>query len=305
MGDLPVDFLQSREPKLRADDLAPVDWPADPELEWCPPGHADVYPSLRASGLLERLLAAGYRYAFCANADNLGAVVDPRLPSWMAATGTPMVVECCVRTPAERKGGHLAVRRSDGRLILRETAQTSPEDSRGDAGPHPAPLLQHQQRVARPAMPWPRSWTARTASCGCRSSATSRPSTRPTRPRRRSIQIESAMGSAVSRFDGARAVVVGRDRFVPVKTTDDLLLLRSDVYALDDAYLLQATTDPLPLVRLDPEFFKLVPAFDRHFPAGPPSLAAATALTVQGDVVVRRRTCASRARSTVIAAGTT
>src|SRR5579875_1184437 len=34
---LPPDFLQGREPKIRADDLRPVEWPADPELEWCPP----------------------------------------------------------------------------------------------------------------------------------------------------------------------------------------------------------------------------------------------------------------------------
>ena len=37
---LPLDFLQDREPKIRADDLQPVQWPADPELEWCPPGTA-------------------------------------------------------------------------------------------------------------------------------------------------------------------------------------------------------------------------------------------------------------------------
>src|SRR5580692_8618223 len=40
-GDLsapgvPRDFLQGREPKIRASDFEPVRWPADPELEWCP-----------------------------------------------------------------------------------------------------------------------------------------------------------------------------------------------------------------------------------------------------------------------------
>src|SRR5690242_9927120 len=30
---LPLDFLQGREPKIRADDWQPVAWPADPELE--------------------------------------------------------------------------------------------------------------------------------------------------------------------------------------------------------------------------------------------------------------------------------
>ena len=55
---LPLDFLQSAEPKLRADDLTPVKWPANPSLEWCPPGHGDLYTSLVSSGVLERLIAA-------------------------------------------------------------------------------------------------------------------------------------------------------------------------------------------------------------------------------------------------------
>src|SRR3712207_222851 len=31
--------LQHREPRLRARDLHPIEWPADPREEWCPPGH--------------------------------------------------------------------------------------------------------------------------------------------------------------------------------------------------------------------------------------------------------------------------
>ncbi|MGL4745012.1 MAG: UTP--glucose-1-phosphate uridylyltransferase, partial [Dermatophilaceae bacterium] len=70
---LPLDFVQSKQPKLRADDLTPVRWPADPDLEWCPPGHGDVYVSLRTSGLLDALRERGYRHVFLSNADNLGA----------------------------------------------------------------------------------------------------------------------------------------------------------------------------------------------------------------------------------------
>lgn len=70
---LPLDFLQNREPKLRADDLTPVTWEADPELEWCPPGHGDIYTALVASGVLDALLERGYRYAMTSNSDNLGA----------------------------------------------------------------------------------------------------------------------------------------------------------------------------------------------------------------------------------------
>ncbi|RYI99494.1 MAG: hypothetical protein EON52_25750 [Actinomycetales bacterium] len=50
---LPLDFLQNQEPKLRTDDLTPVEWPADPAMEWCPPGHGDLYTALQTSGVLE------------------------------------------------------------------------------------------------------------------------------------------------------------------------------------------------------------------------------------------------------------
>jgi UTP--glucose-1-phosphate uridylyltransferase len=48
-------------------------------------------------------------------------------------------------------------------------------------------------------------------------------------------QVESAMGAAVSLFDGTTAARVPRDRFYPVKTCNNLLVLRSDcfVYAED------------------------------------------------------------------------
>ena len=44
------------------------------------------------------------------------------------------------------------------------------------------------------------------------------------------VQLESAMGAAIGSFPGAALLEVPRSRFVPVKTTDDLLLLRSDVF---------------------------------------------------------------------------
>ena len=39
--------------------LEPVSWPAAPALEWCPPGHGDVYGALRRSGMLDALLERG------------------------------------------------------------------------------------------------------------------------------------------------------------------------------------------------------------------------------------------------------
>ncbi|HNA99295.1 MAG TPA: UTP--glucose-1-phosphate uridylyltransferase, partial [Marmoricola sp.] len=125
---LPLEFLQNKEPKLLAKDLTPVSWPRDPSLEWCPPGHGDLYTALVATGLLQQLLDAGYRYVFVSNSDNLGATADARVAGWFATSGAPFAIEAVRRTPSDRKGGHFARRKADGRIVLRETAQTPDAD---------------------------------------------------------------------------------------------------------------------------------------------------------------------------------
>src|SRR3954447_17724550 len=110
-ADVPLDFVQGKVPKLSADDLRPVEWPHNPELEWAPPGHGDLYTSLISSGMLERLLDRGYEYALVANVDNLGAVLEPRILAWFAREGLPFLMETAVRSEADRKGGHIARRK--------------------------------------------------------------------------------------------------------------------------------------------------------------------------------------------------
>ena len=277
---LPLDFLQNREPKLRTDDLSPIDWPDDPSLEWCPPGHGDLYTALETSGVLDALLAAGFRYATVSNADNLGAVPDPAMMEWFAQSGAPYAAEVCRRTPADVKGGHLVVRREDGRLVLRETAQVAPEDA--DAA---ADLARH--RYFNTNNLWfdleqlAKMLSDRAGVLGLpliRNEKTVDP-TDPSSPR--VVQIESAMGAAVEVFDGATAIEVDRSRFLPVKTTNDLLLLRSDVYDLGDDFRVRATVEPA-LVDLDRRFYTTIADFDARLPE-PPSLVEATSLTVEGD----------------------
>jgi UTP--glucose-1-phosphate uridylyltransferase len=275
-------FLQSREPKLDAETRRPVEYPKNPALEWCPPGHGDVYVSLAASGTLDALLAEGRDWAFISNSDNLGATVDPRIPAHAAAHAIPFVMETVRGTPADRKGGHVARRKDDGRLVLRETAQAPPgDDSFTDfarwrfyntnnlwvdlthlkrllqedpAGPH-LPLIVNRKTVD------PRD---------------------PSSPQ--VLQLETAMGAALGAIDGARAVLVPRTRFAPVKTTEDLLVVRSDAYTIDDAGHVAQTTDEPPVVTLDPKYYRSLPDMERRFPHGAPSLNRATALTVEGDV---------------------
>jgi UTP--glucose-1-phosphate uridylyltransferase len=96
------------------------------------------------------------------------------------------------------------------------------------------------------------------------------------------VQIETAMGAAIEVFDGSRTIEVGRDRFVPVKTTNDLLVLRSDVYDVGGDFVLNPAGQA-PYVDLDSDYYRLVPEFERRFPDGAPSLREATSLTVTGD----------------------
>ncbi|WP_432558521.1 UTP--glucose-1-phosphate uridylyltransferase [Granulicoccus sp. GXG6511] len=279
---LPLDFMQSSEPKLRSDDLTPVEWPDDPDLEWCPPGHGDIYPSLLASGLLDELVARGFRYALVANSDNLGATPDPRLAGWFAASGAPFAIEVCARTKADRKGGHLAVRRSDGRLILREVAQTAPEDLDAftDENRHrwfSTNTLWWDLQQLRDVL------TERRGVLGLpliRNTKTVDPGD-PDSPE--VFQIETAMGAAIEVFEGATAIGVPRSRFLPVKTTNDLLLLRSDTYAVGADGSITLDTEKVCHVDLDPRFFKRIGDFDQRFPQGVPSLRDAESLTVRGD----------------------
>ncbi len=281
---IPADFVQSRVPKLRADGLEPVQWPADPALEWAPPGHGDLYPSLLSSGMLDALLDGGYEHAFVANIDNLGAVMDTRILAWFARERMPFLMEVADRTAADRKGGHLA-QREDGGLVLREVAQTPEED------------LDAFQDIARH-----RFFNTNTLWVDLRALAgvmrerdgvlglpmiVNRKTVDPADAGSPAVlQLETAMGAAIDVFEGARAIRVGRERFAPVKTTNDLLALRSDAYELrdDGRIVLAHGRTAAPLVDLDPRHFKLVADFDARFAAGPPSLAACERLTVRGDV---------------------
>ncbi len=288
-GDLSAglspDFLQHKVPRILADGLGPASWPAEPEHEWCPPGHGDLYPALVTSGLLEALLERGFEKAFVSNADNLGAVLDPAILGWFVTSGAPFAMEVKRRTEADRKGGHLA-RGKGGGLLLREVAQCPDADRPSfedierwrffntnnlwlDLRALHAALERHQQVLPLPLI------------------RNEKPIDPADADSPRVLQLETAMGSAISVFDGALAIRVEGDRFAPVKTTGDLLVVRSDAYVVDEA----ERVVPAPgleagriVVDLDPAHFKRVDDMERHFQAGPPSLRGCRRLRVRGDV---------------------
>jgi len=278
---VPLDFLQGRQPKIRADNLQPVQWPADPELEWCPPGHGDIYTALAASGTLDALLNAGLRYAFVSNSDNLGALADVRMAAWLATAQVPFALEAVRSTAADRKGGHFA--RYRGRVVLRETAQVPDDDTSFTDVERwrwyntnnvwiDLRALKNLQ-AANPAAP------ALPLIVNRKTVDPRDPASPPV------IQLESAMGAAISQIPGAQVVHVPRSRFVPVKTTDDLLVVRSDAYELTgDGQMRPSFDGPGPAVTLDKNFYQLLPDFEQRFPAGAPSLRRCRRFEVEGDV---------------------
>jgi UTP--glucose-1-phosphate uridylyltransferase len=280
---LPLDFLQGKVPKLREDDLEPVEWPADPSLEWAPPGHGDVYASLVTSGMLDELLGRGYRYLFLSNSDNLGAVLDPRILAWFAAEGLPFVSESTDRTESDRKGGHLARRRGDGGLVLRETAQTTDEDM-----PSFEDIERHRffncNNIWVDLQALERTLAERNGVLGL-PMIVNRKTVDPTDSSSPAVlQLETAMGAAIGVFEGAAALRVPRSRFAPVKTTNQLLVVRSDAYELEDDWTVTAVADPEPVVSLESGYYKLIGDFDERFPSGAPSLRECRRLEVNGDV---------------------
>ena len=282
IAGLDLGFVQNQEPKLRADDLTPVEWPADPALEWCPPGHGDLYTAFATSGVLDRLLSLGYRYASVSNSDNLGAAPNATIAGWFAASGAPYAAEICRRTAADRKGGHLAIRKSDRQLILRDTAQTPKDEMHFFTDEFRHPFF-HCNNLWFDLQVLDRTLRERKGVLGLpliKNEKTVDPAD-PSSPK--VIQIETAMGAAVEVFEGATAIGVGRDRFLPVKTTSDLLVLRSDAYQLEPTGQLTAVADPVPVVDLDDRYYKIITDFDQRFPAGAPSLRQARSVVVQGD----------------------
>ncbi len=286
---LPATFQQHRHPKIYLDSFSPAK-ESDADLNWNPPGHGDIYPSLIATGLAEKLLAMGKRYLFVANADNLGATVEPAILGYLARTGAPFLMETAERTKADAKGGHLARRRSTGRLLLRESSQ-APTTESGDIIPQfqDVSLYRHFNtnniwldleavvEVARThegTVPLPLISNKKTVNPRDKSS-------------RKVVQIETAMGAAIEVFEGSRALQVPRSRFAPVKSNNDLLVVRSDAYVLNSNFTMTVNPERkvpgLPLVSLDTNHYGLIKEFDRRMKVVP-SLVHAESLTVQGDI---------------------
>lgn len=278
----PIELLQNQVPKVDARTLEPATWPANPQLEWCPPGHGDIYPSLLGSGALDELLERGITYAFVSNSDNLGASLDPGLLSYFVKSGYGFMMEVAERTEMDKKGGHLA--RADGVFVLRESAQCPAGDTAAfqDIQRHRffntnnlwirLDALKELIEAGGGFLKLPIIKNTKTVDPRDANSA-------------KVYQLETAMGAAIQCFSNAGAIVVPRRRFAPVKTTSDLLAVRSDAYRVSEDCRLEPAwlEGPGPIVELEPNWYKLVDQVDQ-LSESVPSLKSCRKLQVVGPV---------------------
>lgn len=283
---IPLTFLQHKFPKVLAASGEPADWPENQQLTWNPPGHGEFYSALEFSGILQALLDADIEFMFVANADNLGATLSLEILGFMAANDVPFIMEVAERTLNDKKGGHLAFT-ADGRLTLRESAQCHESDiayfqdiarhhffNTNNLWVNLKALDEKLGASADQVLDLPMIRNDKRLDSTDKNSPTV-------------FQLETAMGAAISLFENAQAVVVPRSRFLPVKKTNDLILLRSDCYALNEDFSIRdqrAPSDGPCVVDLDPAFYGTIGKFDERFASGVPSLVKCRSLTIAGDV---------------------
>jgi UTP--glucose-1-phosphate uridylyltransferase len=283
-SDSPLLFLQNKFPKILQKNFAPANWPQNPDLEWNPPGHGDIYSAIYTSGILNTLLDEGIEYAFISNSDNLGATLDESLLGYFVENSFPFMMEVAPRTPSDVKGGHIA-RHKDGRLILRESAQC-PENELSafrDIKRYGffntnniwinfkvlQKLIQKSGAVKLPIIRNPKSLDPRDENSP------------------KVFQIETAMGSAISLFEGAAVIKVPPSRFLPVKKCNDLLSIRSDrfIFSSENNLIANPNTGRKTIqIDLDPKYYGKIDLFDERFSRGVPSLTNCESLTIKGDV---------------------
>jgi len=211
--------------------------------------------------------------------------MDLKLLTFFAQSGAPFMMEVATRTDADKKGGHLAKDKASGGLLLRESAQCPDEDEKEfqNVGKYKffntnnlwvdLEALKAQFEKNSGCIPLPVMKNGKTVDPRDKEST-------------KVLQLETAMGSAISCFEGAIAVVIPRSRFAPVKTTNDLIALRSDAYKLtaDSRIELDPARNGIPPnIKLDGAY-KFVDAMDTITPNGTPSLIACNKLVIEGKV---------------------
>jgi len=268
-------FQQNRFPRLEKESGLPLDENIFGNEAWYPPGHGDIYRCFHSLGLLDQLIEQGKEILFVSNADNLGAIVDEKILWHMLINDIPFLMEMTEKTPADVKGGTLY--QENDRLRLLEIAQVPFEHIDEFASTQKFKMFNtnniwinlihlkkrlDQGQIDLPVIVNEKSVSGKIA-----------------------IQLETAIGSALDQFNGAVGLSVGRERFLPVKKTSDLLIAQSNLIEFHHGRPLknpERTLKYLPTIVWGDEF-KRVDDYLQRIPE-PPDMMGLEDLNIHGDV---------------------
>ncbi|KAI8810141.1 UTP--glucose-1-phosphate uridylyltransferase family [Cladochytrium replicatum] len=272
-----VTFNQSRFPRILKESLVPMPNHPDDEIsKWYPPGHGDLFESLNNSGLLDQLIEEGKEYIFVSNVDNLGATVDTTILSHVISSGAEFIMELTDKTKADIKGGTLID--YEGSVRLLEIAQV-PAEHMDDFKSVKKFKIFNTNNLWISTVAIKRLVTANALNMEIIVNQKTVDSGEKV------LQLETAVGAAIKHFVGAHGINVPRSRFLPVKSTSDLFLITSDLYAMQHGELVvnpKRQFNTVPLVKLG-DHFKKVAHFLSRFQS-PPHILELDHLTVTGDV---------------------
>ncbi|KAM9857193.1 UTP--glucose-1-phosphate uridylyltransferase-like isoform 1-T1 [Aulostomus maculatus] len=277
-------FNQSRYPRINKESLLPIAKSMGVNGEnveaWYPPGHGDIYASFSNSGLLEKLIAEGKEYIFVSNIDNLGATVDlfilHHLMSQPPDKRCEFIMEVTDKTRADVKGGTLI--QYEDHLRLLEIAQVPKAHVDEFKSVTKFKIFNTNNLwISLPAIKRLQEKNSmdleiivnpKTLDGGLNV-----------------IQLETAVGAAIKSFNNAMGVNVPRSRFLPVKTSSDLLLVMSNLYSMDAGSLTMSKKREFPTtphIKLGSSFTKVQDFLTRF--ESIPDMLELDHLTVSGDV---------------------
>lgn len=248
---------------------------------WYPPGHGDFYQSFSNSGLLDEFIDQGKKVCFISNIDNLGATVDINILNTCIQHNNDFIMEVTEKTRADVKGGTLI--NYEGKLRLLEVAQVPKEHEEDFKSVKKFNVFNTnnlwmrldavQNNIQEGILDMEIIVNPKTLENGLNV-----------------YQLETAVGAAMKSFENAVGINVPRSRFLPVKKTDDLLLVMSNLYSLNNGSLIMSPKrmfPSTPLVKLGDNHFKKVKAFLSRF-GSIPDMLELDHLTVSGDVTFGR-----------------
>ena len=223
----------------------------DHSFRWYPPGHGDFYQSFYNSGLLDELVEQGRTICFMSNIDNMGATVDLGILQECTKEPTEFFMEVTEKTRADVKGGTLI--NYEGKIRLLEVAQVPKlheEDFKSvkkfqvfNTNNLWISLPAIKRIIEENTIDMEVIVNPKTLEGGLNV-----------------IQLETAVGAAMKCFEGSKGIKVPRSRFLPVKTSSDLLLIMSNLYKLEEGALKMSPErmfTSTPLVKLGENFKKV------------------------------------------------